>query len=349
MSDRAKHVARKSVVLPLAFAAGIASAAPPDPPSAEVTRIPVELRVPVAELEKQIVRQVIQKIDPTAKPELPFVVKGNTKDAPRADAKEPEKTQPPPKVGVLPPAVQPPAIVETQPVRPGPLRRPIGSRVIERAVIRPAIDMIADRLAELPNLDYRIELRSLNLAISGQTLTCEVGGGFYGDGKSPTAPVVRGDLKLKLTVTKELAWTDTGKLELKEGKSQVRLDPPVFRQLDTARAVRRNGLPTLLDGVVDRMVMAMLASANTPDLARIAPKVNEKLPFLTLTEIEAYPLRGDGKDVFVPLVVGLTASGGKTTDVKTTAKSGPPPEPQVRGRIVYTADGKPEVKLDPPK
>jgi len=411
-SHRSTLIAYKLAILALAFGACIAIAQPPDlpllpppkkapapdlpllpppekaqppaklapKPQVEVTRIPVEIRVSVADLEKQMLRNVIQKIDPKAKPELPIVVKGNARDlrmkapdklaakdandAPQLEAKEPEPVRGRPRVVVVPPPVQPvmpPAMIpEMPPGRPRLFARPLGSRVVERAVLRPALAAMVERLAELPNLDYRIELRSFNLAISGQTLTCEIGGGFRSEEKAPPAlpgnqpPAVRGDITIKLTVSKELVWNESGKLELKEGTSQVWIDPdaPIvgFPRLDIVRVIQLNGLLTLLNGVVDRQVMKQLSEATLPDLTEVAPKLNAKLPFLALAEITAYPLWSDGENLFIPLVVGTVPSNKKTDDeVKIETRTGTPPEPKVRGKITFNADGKPDVKLDPVK
>jgi hypothetical protein len=393
-------IAYKLAILSLAFVACIAFAEPPDlprlpppekvqpsskpeaKPPVAVTRVPVEFRVSVADLEKQMLRSIIQKIDPKAKPELPIVLRGNArdlrakapdiqaakdgKDGPPPDALEPGPARPRPRVVVLPPPAQPvmpPAMLpEMPPGRPRLFARPLGSRVVERAVLRPALAAMIERFAELPNLDYRIELRSFNVAISGQTLTCEVGGGFHAEGKDPPAqpgqpplppPNVR-DISIKLTVTKELVWNESGKLELKEGTSQVWIDPeaPIvgFPRLDIVRVIQLNGLLTLLNGVVDRQVMRQLTGEAMPDLTQVAPKVEAKLPLFSLAEITAYPLRSDGKDLYIPLVVGLVPSNKKTGDeVKIVTKTGTPPEPKVRGKIIFNADGKPEVKLDPVK
>ena len=402
--NRTHLITGKLVVLSLAFGACIALAAPPElpqlpppekaplpakpevKPPVEVTRVPVELRVSVADLEKQILRGLIQKIDPKAKPELPIVVKGNARDlrakaadkqAAQAAKDAPDAPQPEPKeplrprsgVVVVPPPVQPaippgvpPALPPEMlpPVRPGRPRlfaRPLGSRIVERNVLRPALAAMVERFAELPNLNYRIELRSFDLAISGQTLTCEVGGGFHSEQPPPPGPPVPvppnvRDISIKLTITKELVWSESGKLELKEGKSQVWIDPeaPIvgFPRLDIVRVIQLNGLLALLNGVVDRQVMKQLSEATMPDLTEVAPKVNAKLPFLALTEITAYPLHSDGKDLYIPLVVGLVPSNKKTGDeIQVTTKTGTPPKPKIRGTIIFKADGKPDVKLDP--
>jgi hypothetical protein len=422
-SYRSMLIAWQLVMLSLAFGACIAIAQPPDLPllpppkkaqapdpqllplpqkvkplaksepkpdkksSVVVTRVPVEFSVSVADLEKQMLRSIIQKIDPKAKPEFPIVVKGNArdlranapdmraakdaKDAPQLEMKEPEPRRLRPRIVALPPPVQPgvqpampPAMLpEMPPGRPRLLARPLGSRVVERPVLRPALAELVERFAELPNLNYRIELRSFDLAISGQTLTCEVGGGFHSEEKAPPAlpgqpplppPNVR-DISIKLTVTKELVWNESGKLELKEGTSQVWIDPdaPIigFPRLDIVRVIQLNGLLTLLNGVVDRQVMKQLSGEAMPDLTLIAPKVEAKLPFLALAEITAYPLHSDGKDLYIPLVVGLVPSNKKKTDdeVKITTETGPPPEPRFRGKIVFDANGKPDAKLDPVK
>lgn len=405
LGHRSMLIACKLAILSLAFGACIAFAEPPDlpplpppkkaqppsrpevkpekKPSAEVTRVPVEFSVSVADLEKQMLRAIIQKIDPKAKPELPIVVKGNArdlrmkapdklaakdaKDAPNLEAQEPEPARPRPRVVLVPPPVQPampPAMLpEMPPGRPRLFARPLGSRVVERAVLRPALAAMVERLAELPNLDYRIELRSFDLAISGQTLTCEIGGGFRSEEKAPPAPpglpgqpppVVRGDITIKLTVTKELVWSESGKLELKEGTSQVWIDPeaPIvgFPRLDIVRVIQLNGLLTLLNGVVDRLVMKQISGDGLPDLNQIAPKVEAKLPLFSLAEITAYPLHSDGKDLYIPLVVGLVPSIKKNGDeVKIATITGPPPEPKFRGKITFKADGEPDAKLVPVK
>lgn len=402
-SHRPKLIACHMATISLAFGACIALAAPPDlpllpppekaPPPAkakprlEVTRIPVEFRLSVADLEKQMLRAIVEKIDPKAKPELPIVVKGNgrdlrakvaeqraaqdakqdvsdAKDAPKAEAREPEKAQSRSRVVVLPAQPQPVQPVmqpDMLPRRPRLLGRPpLGYRMVERAVLRPAIATLIERFAEIPDLDYRIELRSFKLAVSGQTLTCELGGAFHSEEKAGPPrpgnppPVVRGDITIKLTVTKELIWSDTGKLELKEGTSQVWIDPdaPIvgFPRLDIVRVIQLNGLLTLLNGVVDRQVMKQLTGENMPDLTTVAPRVKEKLPFFALAEITAYPLHSDGKDLYIPLVVGLVPSNKKTDDeVLIATKTETPPEPKLRGRIIFKADGKPDVKLDPVK
>src|SRR5262245_4389230 len=59
---------------------------------ANVTRIPVELKIAVADLEKQMLRELVQKIDPKAEPKLPYVVKGNERNfAVAADVKPLQK------------------------------------------------------------------------------------------------------------------------------------------------------------------------------------------------------------------------------------------------------------------
>ena len=58
--------------------------------------------------------------------------------------------------------------------------------------------------------------------------------------------------------------------------------------------------------------------------------------------------RGDDKNLYVTLGVGLIPANKKKDDVvKITSSQGPTPKPKVRGRIVFDKDGKPEMKLDP--
>ena len=404
LGRRSMLITCKLAILSIAFGACIACAEPPElpllpppqkvPPAAktkpekkpavEVTRIPVEFKVSVADLEKQMLRSIVQKIDPKAKPELPIVVKGNARDlrmkepdkqaakdatdVRQVEAQEPLQVRPGPKVVVLPAPVQPglqpvppPVMLPERPLgRPRLLARPPGSRIVERGVVRPALAAMVERLAELPNLNYRIELRSFDLAISGQTLTCEIGGGFRSEDKPPPVlpgqpPLIVRDITIKVTVTKELVWNEEGKLELKEGTSQVWIDPeaPIvgFPRLDIVRVIQLNGLLALLNGVVDRQVMKQLASATLPDLTQVAPKVEAKLPFFALTEITAYPLHSDGKDLYIPLVVGLVPSNKKNTidEVKIETRTGTPPAPKFRGKITFNKDGKPDAKLVPVK
>ena len=242
----------------------------------EVTRVPVEFSVSVADLEKQMLRSIIQKIDPKAKPELPIVVKGNArdlrmkapdklaakdaKDAPKLEAMEPEPARPRPKIVVLPapvqPGVQPAMPPEMLPGRPRLLARPLGSRIVERAVLRPALAELVERFAELPNLDYRIELRSFDLAISGQTLTCEIGGGFRSEAKDPPAlpgqpplppPNVR-DITIKLDGHEGTRLERIGQART-EGRHEPGLDRPrcADRRLPPARHRPRHSIERLAD------------------------------------------------------------------------------------------------------
>src|SRR5262245_45573520 len=93
-----KLIACHVIFWSLASGACIAFAAPPEPPqlspsatlqppskteldlSHDVTLVPVEFRVSVVDLEKQMLRDIVQKIDPMAKAELPVIVKGNIRD-----------------------------------------------------------------------------------------------------------------------------------------------------------------------------------------------------------------------------------------------------------------------------
>jgi hypothetical protein len=207
------------------------------------------------------------------------------------------------------------------------------------------------------DLAYRIELRSFKLSIVGNVLTCEVGGGFHCEGKAvqqgpmPPPPDVR-DVGIKLTVTKKLEWSESGKLELKEGTSNVWIDPDAplvgFPRLNIERVILLNGVLTLMSGNIDRELMKRLSTENLPDLAVIAPTLKEKMPLLAVAELTAYPLRGDDKHVYLSFEVGLVSARKKTTDtIKITAKQGPVPEAKVRGKLTYDKDGKMEMKLDP--
>jgi hypothetical protein len=207
------------------------------------------------------------------------------------------------------------------------------------------------------DLTYRIELRSFKLSVSGNTMTCELGGGFHCEGKAPPQgpavppPNVR-DVGIKMSVTKNLEWNESGKLELKEGTSKVWIDPDAplvgFPRLDIERVVRLNGMLILMGGTLDRELMKRMSGENLPDLALIVPTLKQKMPFLVVSELTAYPIRADDKHVYFSFVVGLVSANKKTTEaVKIATKPAPAPEPKVKGRIMFDKDGKPEMKLDP--
>lgn len=342
-------------------------------PAVPVTLVPVEFTIPIADLKKQLLRSIAQQIDPNADPavdpKLPLVVKPNLggllnkqPDPKQADPKKPvvieERNAPqqlPPPAPVPAPDVRPdrperPRLLGPRP----PGARPLLERIAERPLIVNAAKMAAERIAETSNLDVRIELRTFDLAIVGNTLTCEVGGGFHSEEKAPPGVPPQGvrDIGIKFRVVKDLVWSDSGKLELKEGTSKVLIDPeaPVigFPRLDIPRILQINGLLGLLSGVLDRELMKRMPTENLPDLAKIGPELKEKVPFLAVQELAAYPLRGDEKDLHVALVIGFVPANKKTGDeVKVTAKQGKPPEPKFRGTISFDKDGKPLIKLDP--
>jgi hypothetical protein len=224
---------------------------------------------------------------------------------------------------------------------------------------RPLVAGVVQAILGNFDLTYRIELRSLKLSVAGNTLTCEMGAGFYCEGKAvqqaavpgaPPPPNLR-DISIKLKVTKNLEWSEKGKLELKEGSSSVWIDPEAplvgFPRLDIERIVKLNGMLALMGGTVDRELMKVLTGENLPDLAVIAPSLKQKMPLLAIAELTAYPIRGDDKNIYLPFVVGLVSAKKKTDDTVIIAtKAGPAPEPKVKGRILFDKDGKPEVKLE---
>ena len=218
---------------------------------------------------------------------------------------------------------------------------------------RPLIAGVVDKLLASVDLMYRIELRSFTLLAAGNTMTCELGGGFHCEGKAgmPGAalPNVR-DLGIKISVTKNLEWNASGKLELKEGTTKVWIDPEAplvgFPRLDVERVVRLNGMLSLLNGIIDRELMKLISVDNLPDLAVLAPSLKGKLPFLSVVELAAYPIRGDEKNVYFAFDVGLVPSNKKSTDaVSISTKPGPAPNAKIRGKIAFDKDGKPEIVL----
>ncbi|HEV3386525.1 MAG TPA: hypothetical protein VG097_17040 [Gemmata sp.] len=331
---------------------------PPDkaPEAPPVTLVPIELRVAVDDLEKQLLRSFIQKVDPKAEPVLPFVVKGNEKEfALGAQAEPPKEPKPLPE-----PGKEAKENGQEMPPRTQLIPRPPGARPrLDRLAARPLVAGMVKQILGTFDLAYRIELRSFKLSISGNVLTCEVGGGFHCEGKAvPQGPMlpppdVR-DVGIKMTVTKNLVWSESGKLELKEGTSKVWIDPEApligFPRLDIERVIVLNGVIALMSGTIDRELMKRLSTENLPDLAVIAPTLKEKMPLLAVAELTAYPIRGDDKHVYLSFDVGLVSARKKTTDaIKITAKPGPAPEPKVRGKLTYDKDGKLEMKLDPVK
>jgi hypothetical protein len=318
--------------------------------------VPVELRISLADLRKQVLRTFMQKIDPKAEPVLPIVVKGNEKDfalgaAPAANDKGPV-------AGNEPPPPQPVPVMPA--VRPQLFPRPPGARPrLDRLAARPLVAGVLGMLRGTADVAYRIEIRSLEMTVTGNTLICDVGAGFHCEAKPnnppgvpPAAPVDVRDITLKLKIAKNLAWSETGKLELKEGTTQVWIDPEAplvgFPRLDVERIVRLNGILSLMSGSLDRELMKHISASSLPDLSAIAPTLNQKIPLLAITELTAYPIRGDEKDLYFSFVVGLVSASKKTDElVKITTKSEPPPAPKLRGRILFDKEGKPEVKLDP--
>jgi hypothetical protein len=222
-------------------------------------------------------------------------------------------------------------------------------------VVVGAIDAVKN--AFTVDLAYRIELRDFKLTIVGNTLTSELTCGFHCESVPkpgvPAPPVVNvRDATFKVAVVKELEWSDEGKLELRNGTTKLWIDPDAplvgFPRLGLERVLRLNGLLDLLDGVLDRQVMKRLPADDLPDLAGLAPKLKEKLPFMAVSEIAAYPLVSDGKDLRISLGVALVPAAQKPEKVKVTVLKGPPPEPKLRGRIVFDKDGKPDVKIGVP-
>jgi hypothetical protein len=316
---------------------------------ATATVVPVEFRIAIEDLEKQMLRSLVQKIDPKAEPKLPIVVKGNEPEfALGAEGGPPDAPKPLPEPGKDVVAPRPQLI----PREPGTRPR------LDRLASRPLVAGMIARVAATFDLTYRMELRSLKISFVGNTMICEVAGGFHCEGKAPpqgppAPPNVR-DLGIKMTVTKNLEWNESGKLELREGTSKVWIDPdaPIvgFPRLDIERIVRLNGVLALMGGTLDRELMKRLSTENLPDLAIILPSIKQKMPFLTVSELTAYPIRGDDRHVYFSFEVGLIpANKAGTEPVKIAAKNGPFPEPKVRGRISFDKDGKPETKLDPMK
>lgn len=325
---------------------------PPDkaPEAPPVTTVPVELRIAVDDLEKHLLRSFIQKVDPKAEPVLPFVVKGNEKEfALGADA-PPKEPKPLPEPGK--------EIAQEMPARTQLIPRPPGARPrLDRLAARPLVAGVVKQILGTVDLTYRIEMRSFKVSVSGNTFTCEVGGGFHCEGKpvqqgpAIQPPDVR-DVSVKLTLTKKLEWSESGKLELKEGTSKVWIDPDAplvgFPRLDIERVILLNGVLALVNGTLDRELMKRLSTENLPDLAVIAPTLKEKMPLVAVAELTAYPIRGDEKHLYLSFDVGLISAKKKTTDaVKIKTKSVPPPEAKLRGKITFDQDGKPEMKLDP--
>jgi len=324
--------------------------APEAPP---VTVVPVELRVAIEDLEKQLLRSFIQKVDPKAEPVLPFVVKGNEKEFALGAEGPPKEPKPLPE-----PGKEAKENAQEMPARTQLIPRPPGARPrLDRLASRPLVAGIVKQILGTVDLNYRIELRSFKLSVMGNILTCEVGGGFHCEGKPvQQGPMVQPpdvrDVSIKLTVTKKLEWSETGKLELKEGTSKVWIDPDApligFPRLDIERVILLNGVVSMVSGTLDREVMKRISTENLPDLALIAPTLKLKLPILAVAELTAYPIRGDEKNVYLFFDVGLVSAKKQTTDtIKISTKPGPTPMPKVSGKLIYDKDGKMEMKLDP--
>ncbi|WP_439629811.1 hypothetical protein [Gemmata sp.] len=347
----------------------------PPPAPVPVTLIPVELTVSLADLKKQMIRGIALKANPNADPKvepvLPLIVKTNDPrlaPPPALPAKAPEVR---PVEGQLPvplPAAKPVPQPLPQPVpvpdvrevpEPGPPagrprlfnRRPQDPRpLLERIAERPVVQNAVERIVEGGDMIYVVDIQSLDVAVTGNTLTCEVAAGFHSDSKSQPGSVR--EVTFRVRVTKDLVWSEAGKLELKEGASKVWIDPTAplvgFPRLDVARVIQLNALLDLVGGAVDRELMKRLPAENLPDLSKLGPQINGKVPFLALAEVTAYPLRGDEKNLFVSLVLGFVPANKKVgDDVKVASKTGAAPEPKFKGQIQFDAAGKPDVKLEP--
>jgi hypothetical protein len=281
-------------------------------------------------------------------------VKGNEKEfALGAEAGPPDAPKPLPE-----PAKDARENAQNMPPRPQLIPREPGTHPrLDRLAARPLVAAAVGRILGTVDLNYRIELRSYKLSVSGNTMTCEVGGGFHGEGKAgPQGPAIAPpnvrDISVKMTVTKNMEWNEVGKLELKEGTSKVWIDPEApligFPRLDIERVIRLNGILSLMGGTLDRELMKRISGENLPDLAVIVPSMKQKMPLLAVSELTAYTIRGDDKNVYFPFVVGLVPANKKADDaVKIATMSGPAPEAKIRGRISFDKDGRPEVKLDP--
>jgi hypothetical protein len=241
----------------------------------------------------------------------------------------------------VPPPVRP-RLIQRRP----PEARPLLERIAERPVVQNAVQ----RIVEGGDMLYVVDIRSLDIAFKDNTLVCEVAAGFHSDSKSQPGDVREATFRVR--VTKDLVWGDTGRLEPRDGSSKVWIDPNAplvgFPRLDVARVIQVNALLDLVSGVLDRELMKRLPTETLPDLTKVGPQLNGKVPFLALQEITAYPLKGDDKTLLVPLVLGFVPAAKKVGDEVTVAtKSGAPPAPQFRGQIEFDKTGKPNVKLEP--
>lgn len=334
------------------------------PPAAAVpvTQIPVEMTVSVADIKKQMLRNILLKLDPKAdpavEPVLPLIVKTNDPRLapPPADPKQPavkpaEALQPAP-VPLPAPKAQPVPEPMPAPARPRLLQRrpPEGRPLLERIAERPVVQNAVQRVVEGGDMLYVVDIRSIDIAFKDNTLVCEVTAGFHSDSKSQPGDVR--DATFRVRVTKDLVWGETGKLEPRDGSSKLWIDPNApligFPRLDIARVIQLNALLDLVSGVLDRELMKRLPTETLPDLTKVGPQLNGKVPFLALQEITAYPLKGDDKNLLVPLVLGFVPAAKKVGDEVTVAtKTGAPPAPQFRGQIEFDKTGKPNVKLEP--
>lgn len=336
--------------LPPPEKAKLPSLPPPEPAAkAPITLVSVELCITAADLEKHVLAALVHKVDPKADPVLPFVVKGNERDfALGADNGPPDAPKP---------AGDGQAQEKAPPARPMLIPRQPGAHPrLDRLAARPLVAGMVDRLMATMDLTYRIEIRSFKLTPMGNTITCEIGGGFHCEGKAPPpgppAPVNVRDIGVKLMLTKNLEWSENGKLELKEGSTKIWIDPDAplvgFPRLDIERVLRLNGLLASAGGVIDRELMKQFSGDNLPDLNVLAPELGKTMPFLAVAELTAYPIRGDDKNVYFPFEVGLIGAKKKTSDpVKIATRPGPAPEPKVRGRLVPAKDGKLDLKFGP--
>ncbi len=308
-------------------------------PQAELLRVPVEFRIPIADLEKQMLKTLVERVAPGKPPTLPVVLVGTEKR--RVVNAEPIVGNELPLPSDLSGAGTSGPRRQLIPRQPG--ERPI----LDRLAQRPLFAAVAGRLAERLETSYRVELRSFRVSVTGNTLTTTVGGGLHIEGSGLQR--VR-DLPLKLTIRRELTWAADGRLTLVGGESRVEIDSAAeiigFPRLNLQRVELVNLLLGLVNGAVDRELSRRIPTDKLPDLRTIPSHLKQKLPALALAEITAFPVRGDGDDLVVALIVGLVpAKNGSEPKLRIGTDPGSPPPPVIRGRIVTRPDGQPDVQL----
>lgn len=216
-----------------------------------------------------------------------------------------------------------------------------------------SVTKLVDRLTEVEvKFSYRVTLRSLELTMKGNTVTCEANLGFSLDGKVlragvvPVGPTTTADGKMTLRVSKIISWSEKGKLVFTDGETKVSIDPlsglTAFPKIDPGTILATNLVLDLVGRVLNDEV-GKAATFLLPGLPDVANKLAEAHKIegigtlvLNPQECQLFPLTGDEKTIRTTVALRCrpvlrperpheTLAGTYTPAIKYAPKAGPPP------------------------